>query len=54
MTGDLVLKRKKILGEPWETPRTVGGAMHSKGNKYAWGFSLDRPNWRRAAAFVEC
>jgi hypothetical protein len=28
--------------------------MHSKGNKYAWGFSLDRPNWRRAAAFVEC
>jgi hypothetical protein len=49
-TGDLVLKRKKN----WENPRKLGAAIHSKGNKHVKGFPLDRPNRRRAAAFVEC
>jgi hypothetical protein len=52
-TRDLVLKRKKNsenrekLQESWEGP-------HSKRNKHVRGFPLDRPNRRRAAAFMEC
>jgi hypothetical protein len=53
-TGDLVLKRKKKLGEPRETSGTMGRAIHSKGNKHARGFSFARSNWRRVAIFVEC
>jgi hypothetical protein len=28
-TGDLVLKKKEKMGESWETPRTMGGTIHS-------------------------
>jgi hypothetical protein len=52
-TSNLVLKRKK-LGKPQETSRILGKAVHSKRNKHVSGFPLDRPNQRRAAAFMEC
>jgi hypothetical protein len=47
-------KKKEELGKPWKTPRTMGRAAHSKGNKHARGFSLVKPNRRRIAVFVEC
>jgi hypothetical protein len=53
-TGDLVLKRKKELGKPRETPRTMGRAIYSQRDKHARGFTLVKPNRWRITVFVEC
>jgi hypothetical protein len=38
-------EKKEELGKPRKTPRTMGRAVHSQGNKHARGFSPVQPNW---------
>jgi hypothetical protein len=37
-------EKNEKLGESRETPKTLGRAIHRKGNKHARGFPLDIPN----------